>query len=99
MAVTLGVPTIEADDLAHVSAVFAEPPARLEAHPFDGAALAQVAGIVSTGGIPVLIAWINARAEARKHMSISVNGVEATGYTINELQPVLDMLQNEQGPE
>lgn len=32
------------------------------------------------------------RPEARKHMSISIGGIEATGYTAKELEPVLKML-------
>lgn len=92
-AVVLGVPSDEAGDLASAAAAFAEPPTPLQSHPFDGAALAQIAGLVSAAGVPVLVAWINARAERRKHMSISAFGVEASGYTADELKPVLDLLR------
>lgn len=92
-AVTVGVPVADADDLSDVTPVFADPPVALEAHPFDGAVFAQVAGVVTSAGVPVLLAWIKARTEKRKHMSISAYGVEATGYTVEELQPVLEMLK------
>jgi hypothetical protein len=94
-AVTVGVPIEDADDLAEVARAFEEPPTKLEAHPFDRAALAQVGWIVSTGGVPVLIAWIKSRTEKRKHMSINAFGIEASGYTMKELEPVLEMLCSE----
>ena len=68
-------------DLTGVIQAFVESPTTLETHPFDGAALAQVAGIVSSGGIPVLITWITSRTDKRKHMSINAFGIEASGYT------------------
>ena len=92
---TLGVPIEDADDLAEVMRAFEEPPTKLEAHPFDGAALAQVVGVIGTGGVPVLLAWIKSRTEKRKHMSISAFGIEANGYTMKELEPVLEMLTSD----
>jgi hypothetical protein len=98
-AVTVGVPIEDAPDLAELVPAFQEPPTELEAHPFDGAALAQLAGVLGSGGVPVLIAWIKSRTERRKHMSLNVLGVEATGYTIKELEPVLEMLRAESAPQ
>lgn len=93
------MPIEDADDLTRVIRAFVESPTTLETHPFDGAALAQVAAIVSSGGIPVLITWIKSRTDKRKHMSINAFGIEASGYTMKELEPVLEMLRFDQPPD
>ena len=92
---TVGVPTEDAKDLEELLRAFEQTPTRLEAHPFDGAALAQVVGVLSTGGVPVLLAWIKSRTEKRKHLSISAFGIEASGYTMKELEPVLERLRSD----
>jgi hypothetical protein len=93
--VIVGVPLDEAGELEDLGSIFAEPPVMLEAHPFDGDTFAQAAGVLISGGVPVLIAWIKSRTERRKYMSISANGVDASGYTIDELAPVLEMLKEQ----
>lgn len=94
VAIAVSVPEDEAEDLRGLEPSFVAPPEQVEAHPFDGEALAQLVGVLSTGGLSTLAVWLRARAKQRKHFRVSVDGMELTGYEVDEAERIIGLLQS-----
>jgi hypothetical protein len=91
--VVVSVPEGDAEDLNALQASFIGSPHLVEAHPFDGEALAQMVGALGTGGLGALTVWLRARAEQRKHFRVSFDGLEITGYGSEEAERIIRMLK------
>lgn len=62
-------------------------------HPFDGETVAQVLLAVSAASLPYFRIWARARVEARKGFTILHEGKELRGYTADEVERILKILQ------
>lgn len=61
----------------------------MAAHPFDGSLMLQVLVPISTAAALVLRKWIDARQKTRQAYRVFVDGIELTGYTLDEVERLL----------
>ena len=61
-------------------------------HPFDGATVVQVLVVLSATTLPFFRTWVKARLEARKGFVILRDGQELRGYTADEVEQIMRIL-------
>ncbi len=64
-------------------------------HPFDGETVAQVLVALSTTTLPFFRTWVKARLEARKGFVVLHEGKELRGYTADEVEQIMRVLDLE----
>ena len=90
-AVIVQVPADDVAELERLGAQVGDEEIEL-LHPFDGETVAQLVLVVSTTSLPFLRAWVKMRIEARKAVVVIHNGNELRGYTADEAERILAVL-------
>ena len=70
-----------------------QPFERLEVRAFDGDSFLQVVVSMSFTTLPVIVAWIRARAERSKSTVVVADGIELRGYTPAEIDRIVSSLE------
>lgn len=91
----IAVPTEDEAELTALSNALHDETTTLDSKPFDGATVIQLLVPVTAASIPVLTTWIKARFEHRKNQSISYKGMKFTGYSPDEVEQLMELLEGE----
>ncbi len=93
--VIIRLPATDASDLSDlVQALNSEEEVEI-VHPFDGTTTAQVFIALSTTMFPYLRSWMKMRVEIRKGFVAIHNGKELRGYTAEEVEQILRLLNED----
>jgi hypothetical protein len=93
MHIILQVPSTDAVALNKLATDIASDGSTSTVQPFDGEILAQILAALTPTTVPILIAWIRARAASRKSYQVVIDGVQLTGYTPAEVSRIIDRLE------
>lgn len=93
--VLIAVPTENAAELTELQELLAMPEVTIESKPFDGVTIAQVLIPVTVLSVPVLTTWIRSRFEHRRSQSVSFRGMKFTGYSPDEIEQLVELLEDE----
>ncbi|WP_146081670.1 hypothetical protein [Clavibacter michiganensis] len=93
--VLISVPAEDAKDLAHLQEMLSEPGQLIESKPFDGVLMLQILVPVTLASVPVLKLWIKSRFELRQTQSVSINGMNFTGYSPKEIEQIAKILEDD----
>lgn len=90
--VLVQVPVEDARDLEQLAERVGQPAALSDSRAYDGDSLVHLVLVVSATSVPVLKAWIRARVEQRKATKVSYDGMELAGYTPDEVERIIGLL-------
>lgn len=93
--VLVSVDIADADDLAELTRLYAHAQSEdqlVDVRSLGGETVVSALVLITAGTLPYLRGWILARAEARKHTSITLNGLTIKGYTAHEAQRLISAL-------
>lgn len=91
--VLVQVPGGDATDLDELAEHFTSPE-RTTVEPFDGEAVVQAVLALTGVSIPALGAWLTARVQTRKNFKVVSDGVELSGYSVEEVRQILQVLED-----
>lgn len=99
VSVAIQVPTVDSDDLDEIGKTLETDQEIITGLPFDGEAVAQLVASVTTVSLPFFAAWLRARVDARKHLSVTIKGMKLRGYSPKEVEKIIDVVQRELSDE